>query len=114
MMKTQLFAFLSFAVFSAMAGSVKWEPVNTYPNSGGESYGATTNSLLGVATTVDHYYVLEVETKRRIDILWTDYTNRLERIAQMREKRRVAEEKKAARSRAFEIRKKYRAKERSK
>lgn len=116
MMKTQLFAFLSFAVFSAMAGSVKWEPVNIYPNSGGESYGATTNSLLGVATTVDHYYVLEnlVETKRRIDILWTDYTNRLERIAQMREKRRVAEEKKAARSRAFEIRKKYRAKERSK
>lgn len=117
MMKTQLFAFLSFAVFSAMAGSVKWEPVNIYPNSGdGESYGTTTNSLLGVATTVDHYYVLEnlVETKRRIDILWTDYTNRLERITQMREKRRVAEEKKAARSRAFEIRKKYRAKDRSK
>ena len=110
-MKTQLFAFLSFAVFSAMAGSVKREITNIYPKTSSELQ-VWTNSIPDDA--IAHVPFVELfEYQRRVDILWADYTNRLERIAQMREKRRVAEEKKAARSRAFEIRKKYRAKERS-
>ena len=44
-MKTQLFAFLSFAVFPALAGAVKWEMVNAYPDSGGAAY---TNEVLFV------------------------------------------------------------------
>ena len=110
-MKTQLFAFLSFAVFSAMAGSVKWEMKNIYPKTSSELQ-VWTNSIPDDAIARVPFVEL-FEYQKRVDILWADYTNRMERIAQMREKRRVAEEKKAARSRAFEIRKKYRAKERS-
>ena len=106
-----LFFVALFSLMCAQAERIKWEMTNIYPKTSSELQ-AWTNEVPNVGT-VDLLAEM-VETKRRIDILWTDYTNRLERIAQMREKRRVAEEKKAARSRAFEIRKKYRAKERSK
>lgn len=111
-MKRVLVVFVMLAACSVLlAESIKWEMTNIYPKTSSELH-AWTNEVPNVGT-VDLLAEM-VETKRRIDILWTDYTNRLERIAQMREKRRVAEEKRAARSRAFEIRKKYRAKERSK
>ena len=111
-MKRVLVVFVMLAACSVLlAESIKWEMTNTYPKSDAE-FQVWTNDVETV-TALSPYEDL-LETKRRIDILWTDYTNRLERIAQMREKRRVAEEKKATRSRAFEIRKKYRAKERSK
>ena len=111
-MKRVLVVFVMLAACSVLlAESIKWDMTNIYPKTSSE-FQAWTNEVPYVGT-VDLLAEM-IETKRRIDILWTDYTNRLERIAQMREKRRVAEEKKAARSRAFEIRKKYRAKERSK
>lgn len=87
------FVFL-VAGFSAMAGSVKWEMPNTYPKSDAE-HRQWTNVVL----RVDNPFVCcgEVqETEKRIDILWADYTNRMERAARMYEKRRAAAERRTA------------------
>lgn len=87
------FVFL-VAGFSAMAGSIKWEMLNTYPKSDAE-HRQWTNVVLRADNPF--VYCGEVqETEKRIDILWADYTNRMERAARMYEKRRAAAERRKA------------------
>ena len=101
-MKTQLFAFLSFGcVLALMAGSVKWEMKNIYPKTSSELQ-AWTNSIPDDAIARVPFVEL-FEYQRRVDILWTAYTNRMERIAKMQEKRKAAEYRN-------EVRRKYRRK----
>lgn len=76
MMKTQLFAFLSFGCVLA-------------------SMAANTNDISPYALVYDsRIYDAVTEKERRIDILWTDYTNRMERISKMRQKRKEKSESK--------------------
>ena len=102
-----LFFVALFTLMCVQAAHIKWEMTNTYPKSDAEFQQWT--NVVETVTALSPYEDL-LETKRRIDILWTDYTNRLERIAQMREKRKAAEAKRAAQSHNLGIRKKYRSK----
>ena len=95
MMKTQFFGFLSFGcVLALMAGSVKWEMKNIYPKTSSELQ-AWTNSIPDDAIARVPFVEL-FEYQMRVDILWADYTNRMERVARLKEKRKAAEEKRKA------------------
>ena len=104
-----LFFVALFSLMCAQAARIKWEEVtNTYPKSDAE-FQAWTNSIPD--DTVVHVPFVELfEYQRRVDILWTDYTNRMERIAKMQEKRKAAEEKRKAAEYRNEVRRKYRRK----
>ena len=94
-MKFRVLSFVFLvAGFSAVAGSIKWEMTNTYPKSDAE-HRQWTNVVLRVDNPF--VYCGEVrETEKRIDILWADYTNRMERAARIYEKRRAAAERRTA------------------
>lgn len=107
-MKRVLVVFVMLAACSVLlAESIKWEMTNIYPKSDAELQ-AWTNEVPNVGT-VDLLAEM-IETKRRVDILWTEYTNRMERIAKMQEKRKAAEEKRKAAEYRNEVRRKYRRK----
>ena len=100
--------FVAFTtLICAQADRIKWEMTNTYPKSDAE-FQVWTNGVETV-TALSPYEDL-LETKRRVDILWTEYTNRMERIAKMQEKRKAAEEKRKAAEYRNEVRRKYRRK----
>lgn len=95
-MKFRVLSFVFLvAGFSAVAASIKWEEAaNIYPKSD-EEYQQWTNVVLRVDNPF--VYCGEVqETVKRIDILWADYTNRMERAARIYEKRRAAAERRTA------------------
>jgi hypothetical protein len=107
-MKRVLVVFVMLAACSVLlAESIKWEMTNIYPKTSSELH-AWTNGVETV-TALSPYEDL-LETKRRVDILWTEYTNRMERIAKMQEKRKAAEEKRKAAEYRNEVRRKYRRK----
>lgn len=107
-MKRVLVVFVMLAACSVLlAESIKWEMTNIYPKTSSELQ-AWTNEVPNVGT-VDLLAEM-IETKRRVDILWTAYTNRMERIAKMQEKRKAAEEKRKAAEYRNEVRRKYRRK----
>ena len=102
-----LFFVALFSLMCAQAARIKWEMTNIYPKTS-SALQAWTNEVPNVGT-VDLLAEM-IETKRRIDILWTEYTNRMERIAKMQEKRKAAEEKRKAAEYRNEVRRKYRRK----
>lgn len=107
-MKRVLVVFVMLAACSVLlAESIKWEMTNIYPKTSSELQ-AWTNEVPNVGT-VDLLAEM-IETKRRVDILWTEYTNRMERIAKMQEKRKAAEERRKAAEYRNEVRRKYRRK----
>ena len=107
-MKRVLVVFVMLAACPVLlAESIKWEMTNIYPKTSSKLQ-AWTNEVPNVGT-VDLLAEM-IETKRRVDILWTAYTNRMERIAKMQEKRKAAEEKRKAAEYRNEIRRKYRRK----
>lgn len=70
MMKTQFLAFLSFGCVLA-------------------SMAASTNDISPYALVYDDKAYDGINEKfRRIDVLWADYTNRMERVEKMRQKRK--------------------------
>ena len=102
-----LFFVALFSLMCAQAACIKWEMTNTYPKSDAELQ-VWTNAVETVTALSPYEDLLEM--KRRIDILWTEYTNRMERIAKMQEKRKAAEEKRKAAEYRNEVRRKYRRK----
>lgn len=102
-----LFFVALFALMCAQAACIKWEMSNIYPKADAELQ-QWTNGVEAVTVLSPCEDLLE--TKRRIDILWTEYTNRMERIAKIQEKRKAAEEKRKAAEYRNEIRRKYRRK----
>lgn len=94
-MKRVLVVFVMLAACSVLlAESIKWKMTNNYPKPSSE-FQVWTNSIPDDA--IAHVPFVELfEYKRRIDILWTDYTNRMERAARMYEKRRAAAERRRA------------------
>lgn len=89
-----LFFVALFALMCAQAERIKWEMTNTYPKTSSE-FQVWTNSIPDDA--IAHVPFVElIEYQRRVDILWADYTNRMERAARMYEKRRAAAERRTA------------------
>lgn len=107
-MKRVLVVFVMLAACSVLlAESIKWEMTNIYPKTSSELQ-AWTNEVPNVGT-VDLLAEM-IETKRRVDILWTAYTNRMEQVARLKERRKAAEEKRKAAEYRNEVRRKYRRK----